>query len=109
MNTAVNSGNAYHVQGGLPLNFEMTDLLEWRIIARLPRIQFEGAVCHITSRGNARQEILQDVTHKLERDAHIHEVVHLNDYKLQEIWDYVGLHFSMISAIAKKQAVGSLK
>jgi hypothetical protein len=43
-----------------------------------------------------------------DRDARIHDAVRLYHYKLQEVSDHLGLHFSTISAIAKQQAVGSL-
>jgi len=78
-------------------------------MARPLRIQFEGAVYHITSRANARQEIFQDVASKSDRDARIHDAVRLYHCKLQEVGDRFGLHFSTVSAIAKRQATGSRK
>jgi hypothetical protein len=38
---------------------------------------------------------------KLDRDARIHDAVHLYHYKLEEVGEYLGLHFSTVSAIAK--------
>jgi len=49
-------------------------------------------------------EIFQDMAAKSDRDARIHEAVRLHHYTLQEVGDYLGLHFSTISVIAKRQA-----
>jgi hypothetical protein len=89
--------------------FSNWDLLECRAMARQLRIPFERAVCHIKSRGKAGREILQDVASKSDRDARIHDAVHLYHYKLQEVGDHLGLNFSTVSAIAKRQAAGSRK
>jgi len=46
---------------------------------------------------------------KSDRDARIHDAVRRYHYKLQEVGDHLGLHFSTVSAIAKRQAAGSRK
>jgi hypothetical protein len=38
---------------------------------------------------------------KSDRDARIHDAVRRYHYKLQEVGDHLGLHFSTVSAIAK--------
>jgi len=55
------------------------------------------------------EEIFQGVATKKDRDEGIHDAVRLYHYKLQEVGDYLGLHFSTISAIAKTQAIGNRK
>lgn len=55
------------------------------------------------------EEIFQDVADKSDRDARIHDAVRLHHYKLQEVGGYLGLHFSTISVIAKRQAADSQK
>jgi len=55
------------------------------------------------------EEIFEDVASKPDRDTCIYSAVRLHHYKLQEIGDYLGLHFSTISVIAKRQAAGSQK
>jgi REP element-mobilizing transposase RayT len=55
------------------------------------------------------EDIFQDVASKQDRDARIYVAVRVHHYKLQEVGDHLGLHFSTISAIAKHQASGSRK
>lgn len=40
---------------------------------------------------------------RVDRDRRIHEAVRLHHYKLREVAEYLGLHFSTISVIAKQQ------
>ena len=54
-------------------------------------------------------EILLNVTDRSDRDSRIYEAVRIYHYKLQEVADYLGLHFSTISVIAKRQALGIQK
>ena len=49
-------------------------------------------------------EIFQDVAGKADRNARIHTAVRIHHYKLHEVADYLGLHFSTISVIAKREA-----
>ncbi len=49
------------------------------------------------------EKLFANVTSKADRDARIHEAVRLHHYKLQEVADHLGLHFSTISVIAKQQ------
>jgi hypothetical protein len=90
-------------------------------MARPLRIQFEGAVYHVTSRGNARQGIflgddnpsdflapLEKLFEQIEsrRDRHrlIHEAARAHHYKPQEVANHLGLHLTTISVIAKREA-----
>ena len=50
------------------------------------------------------REIFQDVSQKLDRDACIHDAVRVHHYRLQEVADHLGLHFTTISVIAKREA-----
>ena len=52
----------------------------------------------------ALSEIFQDVAGKADRNARIHTAVRIYHYKLHEVADYLGLHFSTISVIAKREA-----
>jgi hypothetical protein len=68
-------------------------------MARPLRIQFEGAVYHVP-----RMHVRRSSKRYLKRsdcDAHIHEPVRLHHYKLQEVGDDLGLHFSIIRAISQ--------
>ena len=49
-------------------------------------------------------EIFLAVSDKLDRDTRIHDAVRVHHYKLQEVADHLGLHFSTISVIAKREA-----
>lgn len=50
------------------------------------------------------ERIFQNVADKSDRDRCIHDGVRTRHYKLQEVADYLGLHFSTISVIAKREA-----
>jgi hypothetical protein len=50
------------------------------------------------------EEIFRNGIGKRDRDARIHHAVRVHHYKLQEVADHLGLHFSTISVIAKRQA-----
>jgi len=41
---------------------------------------------------------------KQDRDHVIHEAVRRHHYKLQEVANHLGLHFSTVSVIAKREA-----
>jgi len=49
------------------------------------------------------EEVFGDFADRADRDRHIHEAVRLYHYKLREVAEYLGLHFSTISVIAKQQ------
>ncbi|MEA3238855.1 MAG: addiction module toxin RelE, partial [Candidatus Bipolaricaulota bacterium] len=49
------------------------------------------------------EAIFQDVTDKSDRNVRIYDAVRLHHYTLQEVGNYLGLHFSTISVIAKQQ------
>jgi putative transposase len=49
-------------------------------------------------------ELFLDVVDKSDRDTRIHDAVHVHHYKLQEVADHLGLHFSTISVIANREA-----
>jgi len=49
-------------------------------------------------------EIFKGASGKSERDARIHDAVRVFHYRLREVADYLGLHFSTVSVIAKRQA-----
>lgn len=48
-------------------------------------------------------EIFQGTEGRADRDARVHKAVRDHHYKLQEVADHLGLHFSTISVIAKQQ------
>ncbi len=50
------------------------------------------------------KEIFQSVADRRDRDARIHDAVRLHHYRLQEVADHLGLHFTTISVIAKREA-----
>lgn len=58
---------------------------------------------------SALDQIFQNATDKSDRDHRIHEAVRIHHYRLQEVADHLGLHFSTISVIAKRQAAGIQK
>jgi len=49
-------------------------------------------------------ELFSDVHDKAERDRRIHVAVRAHEYTLQAVADYLGLHYSTISMIAKRVA-----
>jgi len=54
-------------------------------------------------------ELFADVADRADRDRRIHEAVRLHHYKLQEVANHLGLHFSTISVIAKRQDLSARK
>ena len=50
------------------------------------------------------EELFRGVSDKTERDTRIHQAVRVHHYKLQEVADHLGLHFSTIFVIAKREA-----
>ena len=57
-------------------------------------------------RGAARpslEKLSRDVADKSDRNARMHDAVHLHHYKLQVVANHLGLHFTTISVIAKRQ------
>jgi REP element-mobilizing transposase RayT len=50
------------------------------------------------------EELFSDVTEKAERDRRIHDAVRAHEYTLQAVADFLGLHSSTISTIAKRVA-----
>ena len=49
-------------------------------------------------------EIFLDTADKADRNRRIHDAVRTYHYKLQEVADHLGVHFSTISVIAKREA-----
>jgi putative transposase len=50
------------------------------------------------------EEIFRGMADKQDRDTRIHAATRVHHYKLQEVADHLGLHFSTISVIAKRAA-----
>jgi len=50
------------------------------------------------------EALFSNVSDKTTRDERIHQAVRCHHYKLREVGDHVGLHFSSISVIAKRGA-----
>jgi putative transposase len=50
------------------------------------------------------EEIFRGMADKQDRNARIHVATRVHHYKLQEVADHLGLHFSTISVIAKRAA-----
>lgn len=50
------------------------------------------------------EEIFRNAANKPDRDQCIHEAVRIHHYKLQEVADHLGIHFSTVSVIARRQA-----
>ena len=72
-------------------------------MARPVRIQFPGAVYHITSRGNALQPIFEkEIADKRKRDKAIIRAQKGIGYTLTEIGKHLGLHYSTISKIVTR-------
>jgi putative transposase len=53
------------------------------------------------------EQLFQGVSSKLDRNERIHDAVRVHHYRLQDVADHLGLHFSTISAIAKQQAANT--
>ena len=49
-------------------------------------------------------EIFLDMAGKADRNTRIHDAVRTHHYKLQEVADQLGLHFSTISVVANREA-----
>jgi hypothetical protein len=62
-------------------------------MARALRIQYDGALYHMTSRGNARKAIYRD-----DEDRRIFLDI-LFRYNQKKVADYLGLHYSTISRL----------
>jgi len=82
-------------------------------MARPLRLEFAGALYHVTSRGDGREDIfravgdqrvfvdvLADQTHA-DRDQAIKAAYASGGYTMQEIGDYFALHQSRISKIVR--------
>ena len=66
---------------------------------------FDGAFQDLTANPRpSLEKLFQNVADKLDRDRCIPDAVRSYHYKLQEVADYLGLHFSTISVIARQQA-----
>jgi len=50
------------------------------------------------------ETIFEDVADKSDRDARIYDAVRVHHCRLREVAEYLGLHFSTISMIAKQEA-----
>ncbi len=54
------------------------------------------------------QDLFSDVADKETRNQRIHDAVRVHHYTLQEVGDFLGLHFSTISVIARRMSEKSL-
>ena len=66
-------------------------------MARPLRIEFDGTLYHVTSRGNARAPIFIADTNRV-----LVKSVEKYSYSQKEVADYLGLHYSTISRLLKK-------
>jgi REP element-mobilizing transposase RayT len=57
----------------------------------------------------AARPSLQEIFNTLDRDKGIHDAVNRWGYTLKEVGDYVGLHYSRVSRVARKQGKGENK
>jgi hypothetical protein len=73
-------------------------------MARPLRIEFPGALYHVTSRGNARSPTFLDDG---DRHAFIRELVQSGRYTAAEIGRHIGMHYSTISRIAAQRKDGA--
>ena len=67
-------------------------------MARPLRIEFPGALYHITSRGNEKRAIFLD---SRDREAFL-ELLSVRDFTMKEIGDFLGVHYSSVSRAVKK-------
>jgi IS30 family transposase len=66
-------------------------------MARPLRIEFPGAVYHITSRGNVRQAIFTD-----DEDRAIYDAYVRHGYTIKEIAGHLHFHYATISRAMKR-------
>ena len=74
-------------------------------MARPLRVEFDGALYHVTSRGNARRDIFdEDGDRKafleiLGKDARIVQAVHHYGDSQREVADFLDLHYARVSGL----------
>jgi len=68
-------------------------------MARPLRIEYPGALYHITSRGNAQQAIFLDDPDRTSFWRRIVTAHETHEYTLKEIGDHLGLHYSTVSRL----------
>jgi len=77
-------------------------------MARPLRVDFDRALYHVTSRGNARENIFEEDGDRkafleiLGKDARIVQAVHRYGYSLREVADFLDLHYATVSRLANR-------
>ena len=69
------------------------------MMARPLRLEFNGAIYHLTSRGNAREDILTKMATANAR------IVHAGDrygYSQRKVADFLDLHYATVSRLGKQ-------
>ncbi len=67
------------------------------------RIEYPGAVYHVTSRGNARGDIFGDDLPMVERNQRIELAHERHGYRLIEIAQALSLHYTTISKVINRK------
>ena len=82
-------------------------------MAKPLRIEYEGAVYHVISRGNAEEPVFRDKEDRgnilvaikkgdrKKRKKKVQEAVERHGYSQKEVADYIGIHYSVISKLLK--------
>jgi hypothetical protein len=69
------------------------------------RVKHPRAVYHVTSRGNARNKIFSWQKAGAQRDIGINAAHMSHGHTLEEIADYLGIHYTTVSKVIAKAAV----
>jgi hypothetical protein len=71
-------------------------------MARPLRVEFDGALYHVTSRGNARDDIFEGRLTKTKRDGRIVRAVYRYSYSQRGVADFLDLHYATVSRLANR-------
>ena len=76
-------------------------------MARPLRVDFDGALYHVTLRGNARKNIFEDADRKafleiLGKDARIVQATHRYGYSQRKVADFLDLHYAAVGRLANR-------
>ena len=77
-------------------------------MARPLRVDFDGALYHVTLRGNARKNIFEEDGDRkasmeiLGKDARIVQATHRYGYSQRKVADFLDLHYAAVSRLANR-------
>jgi len=69
------------------------------MMARPLRLEFYGAIYHLISRGNAREDIFDEDGDREPTDC---QAVHRYGYSQREVADFFDLHYATVSRLANR-------